>query len=70
MDFINVDGSIMRITEDRLEGINADGTVLFSFRHMNPIPQFEDLAIGEYEFKELPGGVIAMRRGIKEVNNR
>ncbi len=66
MDFIKENGSILRITEDRLEGILSDGTVLFSFRPVNPLPQFEDLTIGEYEFAPLPGGVIAIRRKIEE----
>ena len=68
MDFIKEDGSIMRITNDRLEGILSDGTVLFSFRPVEPLPQLADLTIGEYEFKELPGGVIAIRRKTEEVS--
>lgn len=66
MDFIKEDGSIIRITNDRLEGILSDGTVLFSLRNYEPLPKFEDLKMGEYEFKALPAGIVAIRRVSKE----
>lgn len=67
MDFIKEDGSLIRITEDRLEGYLSDGTLLFSFESYNPLRPIDDrFAIGEYEFYTLPGTTVAIRKATKE----